>query len=178
MAKIPAPNMRAEGVTASRRSPMLRLLIATLVGLLAGFSLFVFFGGDDQPNGADDATESAGASAASRTTLELGDEAAMKCMVPTPALLQEQEIAFEGTVASIKERAVTLDVTTWFQGEPTDQVVLRTADPQLRLALSGVDFTQGETYLVSANEGSVTMCGFSGQATPELAALFAEAYPS
>lgn len=187
MARPPRPNFRTDGAGASRRTSLLRFVVASMVGLLAGFTLFVFFSGDDDPNSdggqsptrADDAVvETAADGGPSTTTLELGDDSTMKCMVPTARLLKQQELAFEGTVNTIEANAVSLDVKTWFKGDPTDQVVVRNADPQLRLALSGVDFEVGPTYLVSASEGQVTMCGLSGEATPDLSRLFARAFPA
>jgi hypothetical protein len=174
---------------ASTPSPKaLRFLVATLAGLLAGFTLFVFFGGDSDPDAdAGETSTRAGATASAAsaeedsptaTTLELGDDSAMKCMVPTAKLLREQEIALEGTVNTIEAEAVTLDVKAWLRGGSTDQVILQSADPELRLALSGVDFEVGPTYLISASEGRVTMCGFSGEATPDLAMLFDRAFAS
>jgi hypothetical protein len=182
-----APTPTLEPRSGSSPGAMRRLLVATIVGLLAGFTLFVFFGGDPEPSGGDAAEESltgpggpsvepGNAPAPTVTELSLGDDAAMKCMVPNVKILKQQSLAFEGTVNAMNGRQVTLDVKTWFRGEPTEQVVVRAASPQLRLALSGVEFKEGPTYLVSANDGQVTMCGFSAEANPELAALFAEAY--
>ncbi len=180
----------ANSPTASRGTKG-RMLVATIAGLLAGFTLFVFFGGDSspqgEPGGGDAAQESksgpgsstaepGNAPAPSVTELSLGDESTMKCMVPNVEILKQQSLAFEGTVNTVDGQQVTLDVKTWFRGEPTDQVIVRAASPQLRLALSGVEFKEGPTYLVSANDGQVTMCGFSAEANAELAALFEEAY--
>lgn len=46
----------------------------------------------------------------------------------------------------------------------------------LQLLLTGVDFTEGGRYLVSASDGQVTLCGFSAQYSSSLAAVYDEAF--
>ena len=48
---------------------------------------------------------------------------------------------------------------------------------QTSAALDGVDFGQGQRYLLTATGGVVNGCGFSGPATPELERAFDEAFP-
>ncbi|MGL5825908.1 MAG: hypothetical protein ACRCYU_14025 [Nocardioides sp.] len=110
------------------------------------------------------------------TQLTLGDDALDKCRVPDVEVLRSQSLAVDATVGAIDGRRVTLNVAKWFRGEPTDQLVLRTATSELRLALSGVDFEQGGRYLVSAIDGQVTMCGFSAEYNRELARLYRQAF--
>ena len=43
--------------------------------------------------------------------------------------------------------------------------------------LMAVDFQEGQTYLVSADGDRVTLCGFTAETTPELQALYTEAFP-
>ena len=40
-----------------------------------------------------------------------------------------------------------------------------------------VDFQEGRTYLVSATDDRVTLCGFTAEETPELKAMYDEAFP-
>ena len=40
----------------------------------------------------------------------------------------------------------------------------------------GTEFEEGGTYLVSATDGRVTLCGFTAEASPELEQLYEEAY--
>ena len=42
---------------------------------------------------------------------------------------------------------------------------------------AAVDFEEGKTYLVSAIGDRVTLCGFTAEESPELEALYAEAFP-
>ena len=44
------------------------------------------------------------------------------------------------------------------------------------MALDGVELVAGEEYLLTATDGVVNGCGFSGPSTPELEAAFDEAF--
>lgn len=110
------------------------------------------------------------------TRLDVPSPSAAKCVVPSAATLKTAEIAFDATVASIAGDQVTLGVTHWYAGPPTDQVVVRAPSEDLRALLIGVEFEQGKRYLVAANGGQVTVCGFSGAYDNTLAALYAEAF--
>jgi len=44
--------------------------------------------------------------------------------------------------------------------------------------IGGVTFEPGQQYLITATDGVVNYCGFSGPATPELQALFDQAFPA
>lgn len=187
MSETPAESAQHTG---SSRNKRLALMVAVIAVLLGGYFVASSLNSDSAGGGdpAKDSMTGPGgpsaepddgqgtAPAPSVTELSLGDESAMKCMVPNVKILRQQSLAFEGTVNAIDGQEVTLDVKTWFRGEPTDQAIVRTANPQLRLALSGVEFKRGLTYLVSATDNRVTMCGFSAEANAELAALFVEAY--
>ncbi len=100
-----------------------------------------------------------------------------KCMVPSADVLRGQSLAFAGTVTDVSDEVVELEATEFYTGEPTDVVRVQAAASDL-VALAGfVDFEVGQDYLVAANDGWVTVCGFSGPATTELSALYDEAFP-
>jgi len=92
------------------------------------------------------------------------------------AILREMPVAFAGTVTTITADAVTLDVDRWYKGGEADLVSIDLPDGQSSVALDGVEFTSGSGYLVTATNGVVNGCGFSGEATPELEAAYAEAF--
>ena len=187
---VQTPTTNTEKRMATLRKKRLALVVTAFVVVVGGFALASSLdsdsagGGDpakDSMNGpggpsAEPEDVKGNAPAPTVTELSLGDDSANKCMVPNVEILQQQSLAFEGTVNKIDGQQVTLDVKTWFRGDPTEQVIVTAASPQLRLALSGVEFTRGPTYLVSATDGQVTMCGFSAEANPRLARLFAKAY--
>ena len=47
----------------------------------------------------------------------------------------------------------------------------------LDLLIGGVTFEPGQQYLITATDGVVNYCGFSGPVSPELQALFDQAFP-
>ena len=46
----------------------------------------------------------------------------------------------------------------------------------LEALIAGFDFVEGERYLITAAEGSVNFCGYSGPADPTLTAAFEDAF--
>lgn len=116
------------------------------------------------------------------TTLTLnapGGGVSMGSCVPFSAdLLRDMPVAFGGTVAATSAGSVALDVDRWYKGGSADRVTIATPDGTTSVALDGVEFTQGGRYLVTATDGTVNTCGFSGPATAELEKAFAEAFPS
>ncbi|MCU1588345.1 MAG: hypothetical protein JWN31_1838 [Frankiales bacterium] len=90
-------------------------------------------------------------------------------------LLKAEPVAFAGTVTAIQPGSVTLDVTKWFKGGTADQVTVTTHDNST-VALDGVDFVQGKDFLVSANEGTVVACGYSGPEDPTLRQAYEQAF--
>ena len=111
----------------------------------------------------------------STTRLRLS-EAPGRCMAPNVRVLRAQEVAFEGTVTGIDGADVTLEVSRWYAGEETDLAVVQ-APAEGMVALGyGTELVQGEDYLVSATDGEVTLCGFTGPVSDRLEALYAKAY--
>ena len=55
-------------------------------------------------------------------------------------------------------------------------MVLQTPDNSPAL-IAGFEFVVGEQYLITAAEGNVNFCGYSGVATPEMTAAFDAAFP-
>ena len=112
------------------------------------------------------------------TSMELaagGEDPMMSCIQFSVEELARAPLAFEGTVVSSEGEKITLNVDTWFTGGDTDQVVLN-APQGLEALIGGMPFVEGETYLISAYDGNVNYCGFSGPATPELRSAFEAAF--
>lgn len=100
------------------------------------------------------------------------------CIEVTPETLRDaSEVAFEGTVTEIDGRVATLSVDRWFAGEEVDEVVVTGADENETALLGGVVLEDGGHYLISAGGGEVRSCGLSGEVTPELQAIYDEAFP-
>ena len=85
-------------------------------------------------------------------------------------------MAFDGVVRSVTGGEATIDPTRFYVGEETEVVVVQAPDRDLQALLAAVDFREGERYLVAATDGRVTLCGFSGPYTAELADLYARAF--
>jgi hypothetical protein len=116
------------------------------------------------------------------TTLALdlagGDGAIASCMMFDVAFLKDMSPAFAATATAVADDSVTLEVDRWYAGGDADQVVLARPDGTSSAALDGVAFEQGKRYLITAAQGTVNGCGYSGLATPDLQKSFDEAFPT
>jgi hypothetical protein len=123
--------------------------------------------------------DSAGAAPAAPTvtglTLGVEDTTAM-CVRFSVETLSPMPVAFGGVVAEKSSEEVLLDVDTWYRGGDTDQVRLQAPDMSMTSLGSSIDFQVGSRYLVTANEGNVNYCGFSGPWTQDLADAYAAAF--
>ena len=154
-----------------KRSPLAWLVAAAAVLVIAGVGTFALLGGGDDP-----AVPSAKEPPPSVMTLSALPPSTAKCMVVSPAVLQQQEVAFDGTVNSISDGLVTLDVSHWYLGGDADQVTVQAPPADLQALVQAADFKVGQRYLVSATGGSVTVCGFTAPYSAELAAMYDEAF--
>ena len=101
------------------------------------------------------------------------------CIQFSADTLRPMQVAFSGTVTSTAAQSVTLTVDHWYRGGTADEVRLTTPDPSVPTTAEGsVDLIDGHRYLVTANDGTVTTCGFTTEWTPELAAVFKQAFES
>jgi hypothetical protein len=106
------------------------------------------------------------------------DDATAMCIELTPETLGDPgvELAFKGTVTAIDGDQATLAVEQWYRGGTADEVTIAgPADNEVAL-LGAVPLEDGESYLVSASDGVVRSCGQSGLVSPELQAIFDEAF--
>lgn len=141
--------------------------VAALVLAIAGS--LALTGGDDTPPLAD------------APLLELtagGEDVMASCIAFSPEDLERvAEVAFEGTVTAVDGNTITMTVDTWFRGgEEASQIVLN-APQGMEALIGGVPFEVGGQYLISAQDGTVNYCGFSGESTPDLRAGFEAAFP-
>lgn len=106
-----------------------------------------------------------------------GDPMMQMCMMFDVKQLATAGLAFGGTVNNIGDGKVTLDVDRWFKGGNADQVTIAIPPGGDNVALDGVEFVQGKRFLISATDGVLGTCGYSGPATPELERYFEQAFP-
>jgi hypothetical protein len=108
-----------------------------------------------------------------------GDPMMQMCMMFDVKQLATAGMAFGGTVAALDSEKVTLDVDRWFKGEPkADQVTIAIPPGGNMVALDGVEFVEGKRFLISATDGVLGTCGYSGPATAELENYFEQAFPA
>ena len=115
---------------------------------------------------------------ASGSPLELnaaGEDPMAMCIMFSVEELAKMEVAFEGTATSVEGETVTLDVDEWFKGGDAGQVVLH-APAGMEALIAGFPFEVGGQYLITAFDGNVNYCGFSGPSTPEFRAAFEQAF--
>lgn len=104
-------------------------------------------------------------------------DAMASCLAFDPAHLAGMPLAFEGTATEVDGDRVTLEVDRWFKGGDAEEVALL-APQGLEALIGGIDFEEGRQYLISATDGQVNYCGFSGESTQELRAGFESAFGS
>ncbi len=109
-------------------------------------------------------------------TVPGGGPTMSSCLMFDVAILRDMPVALAGTVTSADAEKVTLDVDRWFKGGDADQVTIAVPEGQTSAALDGVSFEQGKRYLLTATEGTVNGCGYSGPATADYEKQFEQAF--
>jgi hypothetical protein len=154
------------------------LLAAPLLVVALGLTAC---GGADEGSDVDTAAESTGSAPDATTqsgTLALTADAsvAAKCAMPSAETLATFDTAFSGTVTALDDGTATLSVDHWYAGPEAETVTVETPSKDLQDLLMAVEFEEGKNYLVSATDTRVTLCGFTAEQTPELEALYDEAF--
>ncbi|TFD67354.1 hypothetical protein [Cryobacterium gelidum] len=98
------------------------------------------------------------------------------CAALEPATVAAQEQAFAATVLPTQGDTVLLEVTERFAGDVADRVEVAQGDAMTSDS-SGVLFTVGQSYLISAVNGTITGCGVTGADSAELRAVYDAAFP-
>lgn len=99
-----------------------------------------------------------------------------KCAPPTVDELRTSELAVQGRVTGVSDAVVTIAVSRVWSGSAVDVLEVTQTSGASELLLGGTAFEVGQSYLLSVQDGEVRGCGFSGVASPELEALFEEAF--
>ncbi len=148
------------------RRPAVLAAAASLV-LVAGIGAVTTLGGPDpEPR-------------PTSITLAASDPgAAMSCIPFEVSVLRTMPVALSASVTAVEPDAVTLDVDRWYAGGTADQVrISPPAGGQAAALEGGPAFEVGQRYLITAAEGVVSSCGYSGPYSEELAQSFQEAFP-
>ena len=164
------PPATSSGPSRARPSRRTRLLAAAAgVGSAAAVTAGVLFtGGGEEPRPAEEPTT---------LVLDLpASDTMASCAIFDVAMLAEMSPAFAGTVVEADSDSVLLEVDRWYAGGGADRVELAARGGDAVALGYGVDFAQGERYLVTAAQGTVNGCGYSGPATPEFERSFDQAF--
>ena len=97
------------------------------------------------------------------------------CLPVTETVPDPAAEAFGGIVTAVEPGVVTMEVDRWYTAGEADVVELR-AGTDVSTALDGVEFVEGERYLVTTVGGVVSICGVSAPASPELEQLYQQWY--
>ncbi len=142
-------------------------VLASVVVVAVAVGVFVFAG-----NGTDPAPV-----AGPPLELSLGDSNVLaSCIIFDVAILRDMPMAFEGTVTAIDGARGTLTVDHWYKGGEAAEVALTGGSADMVSLIGAFPLEVGSSYLVTATDGNVNFCGYSGPATPELRGYFEEAF--
>jgi hypothetical protein len=102
--------------------------------------------------------------------------ASSSCLRFDVSILRDMPVALAGTVTDITYETVTLNVDRWYTGGTADRVTVTIPDTQTSIGMDGVQFVNGQRYLLTATNGTLNGCGFSGPFSPELEKAYAQAF--
>ena len=160
----------ATGSPRPRRPRALVLGVAAAAVVLAAAAGGAYLRSGDDDGGATVAAPTV-------TDLSLGTQDAMAmCIQFTVETLSPMPVAFSGEVTEKSADAIVIDVDTWYRGGDSDQVRLQAPDMSVTSLGSSIDFQEGSRYLVTATDGTVNYCGFSGPWTQDLADAYVAAF--
>jgi hypothetical protein len=105
-----------------------------------------------------------------------GGDVMASCLPFTVEYLAELSTAFAGTVTDVSGDRAVLGVDRWYAGGSAPQVSVTVPDGAHIALIGTIEFREGARYLITAEDGQVNLCGFSGEATPEMEAAFEAAF--
>ena len=154
-----------------RRTWMLVAAAAVVVGTLGVGAVAAL------SNRGDQAPPTAGSTTPSVTELTAPAESTAMCAIPDSGILADYaDTAVDAVVVSVDGDQVTLDVSHWYVGEPTDQLVVTAPPAEMAALLGSVDLEQDVRYLLAGTDGELMICGLSGRYDNKLSALYDEAF--
>lgn len=104
-----------------------------------------------------------------------GGDAMASCIRFDPSILADMSPAFAGTVTDMTGSTVTLEVDYWYAGGDAETVEIQYT-PGFEALIGTPSFEVGQRYLITAADGVVNGCGYSGPATPDLESAFQRAF--
>ena len=142
-----------------RRVRMIGAAAAALVVIIGGVGLFGGFGSEPSP----------------LVLSTEGSDSLASCLPFDVATLEGMSPAFGGTVVELTDSVATLEVDRWFTGGDAEVVEINYT-PGFEALIGTPSLEVGQRYLITATDGVVNGCGYSGVATPEYEASFEQAF--
>ena len=149
----------SEPRVAPKRYRLMGAVAAALVVVVGGAALF---GG-------------LGASGAPLVLTANGSDSMASCMPFEIGTLGGMSPAFGGTVVELTDSVATMNVDRWFTGGDAETVEIQYT-PGYEALIGTPTLGVGQRYLITASDGVVNGCGYSGLATPEYEAAFEQAF--
>jgi hypothetical protein len=144
-----------------RRTRLVGAVAAALVVVIGGAALLSGLGSSDDP-------------APLVLTADGSDSMAM-CLEFDIAILQAMTPAFGGTVVELTDSVATIEVDRWFTGGDAEIVQINYT-PGFEALIGTPTLEVGQRYLITATDGVVNGCGYSGVATADYEASFEQAF--
>ncbi|HSJ36111.1 MAG TPA: hypothetical protein VLB85_13755 [Acidimicrobiia bacterium] len=151
----------APAPAAQRNFRLLGAVAAALVVVIGGATLFGGPGTSDDP----------------LILAANGDDALASCLVFDVETLAGMAPAFAGTVVELTDSVATLDVDRWYTDGEAETVEINYT-PGFEALIGTPALEVGQRYLITATDGVVNGCGYSGVATPEYEAQWEQAFGS
>jgi hypothetical protein len=92
--------------------------------------------------------------------------------------LAQASDAFSGTITAVADGSVTITIDHWYKASGAKAAVVTLTSDTTAGAVNelGVQFAKGTKYFVSATDGHVDGCGYSGEASADLQTAFEIAF--
>jgi hypothetical protein len=117
------------------------------------------------------------ASASPAVQLTLGrSDGTESCLPFSVEVLRGMPTAFSGTVTAVEGGTVRLKVDRWYRGGDAQEVVVKAPAADDVALVGAVTFEQGQRYLVTASEGDVSSCGYTGPWSAEYESAVRDAF--
>ena len=122
-------------------------------------------------------TDGSGGEVVELTSVDTGTSMG-SCISPSPELLASVPLAFAGTTTEVTDDRVTFEVERWYAGGDGAERAVVDVTTGINSLAGQIDFRTGDRFLISAANGALNLCGFSGPATEDLEALYEQAFDS
>ena len=104
-----------------------------------------------------------------------GGDVLASCLPFDVEILKGMSPAFGGVVVELTDSVVTIEVDRWFTGGDAEVVQIEYT-PGMEALIGTPNLEVGQRYLITASDGVINGCGYSGLATPEYEAAFEQAF--